>query len=202
VVNGSVQKSELAGRNGRASVAELLPLVYDELRHLADRRLAQEKPGHTLQPTALVHEAWLKLVQQEKREWVDERHFFFAAATAMRQILIQHARRKARIKRGGDLQRTELQETAIAGPMRSEEMVALDEALERLSVEEPEAARLIELRYFGGFGHQEAARVMGISRRAADELWAYSRAWLLIEMRREFVISSKSPNVVRNDDRL
>jgi RNA polymerase sigma factor (TIGR02999 family) len=120
----------------------------------------------------------------------------------MRQILIQHARRKARIKRGGDLQRAELQETAIAGPMRADELVVLDEALERLSVEEPEAARLIELRYFGGFGHQEAARVMCISRRAADELWAYSRAWLLIEMRREFVTSSKSPNVVRNDDRL
>jgi RNA polymerase sigma factor (TIGR02999 family) len=180
----------------------LLPLVYDELRRLAERRLAQEKPGHTLQPTALVHEAWLKLAQQEKRKWVDERHFFFAAATAMRQILIQHARRKARIKRGGDLQRTELQETAAAGPMRAEEFVALDEALERLSVEEPEAARLVELRDFGGLGHQEAAGVMGISRRAADELWAYSRAWLLVEMRRESAISSRFPNVARNGGRL
>ncbi len=164
---------------------ELLPLVYNELRKLAAHKMANEAPGQTLQPTALVHEAWLRLVRQEGRQWADSKHFFCAAATAMRRILMETARRKARISHGGLLDRVELAETALAGPVRSEELVELDEALNRFAAEEPEAARLVELRYFAGLTHQDAARVLGISRRVADGLWAYARAWLLAEMRRE-----------------
>ena len=185
LLSGSLHLGELAGPAASPSAAELLPVVYEELRRLAAARLAHEQPGHTLQPTALVHEAWLKLAGQERRKWGDARHFFFAAATAMRQILIENARRKARAKRGGHLHRTELRDSALAIPAKSDELLALDEALERLAVEDAPAARLVELRCFGGFGHQEAARLMGISRRAADELWAYARAWLLTEIRTE-----------------
>ncbi len=171
-------------QQGEAKAAEeLLPLVYEELRRLAAQKLSQEKPGQTLQPTALVHEAWLRLVRQEDRQWADRKHFFFAAAVAMRRILIENARRKARLKRGGLLERVEFQETVLSSPAKSEELLSLDEALERFARQEPEAARLVELRYFVGLGHQEAAEVLGISRRVADGLWAYARAWLLAEMR-------------------
>jgi RNA polymerase sigma factor (TIGR02999 family) len=164
---------------------ELLPLVYEELRKLAAHLMAQETPGQTLQPTALVHEAWLRLVCPEERKWADRKHFLFAAAVAMRRILIDSARRKSRLKRGGPLERAELQESALASPIKSEELLALDEALERFAQQEPQAARLVELRYFAGLSHQEAAEVLGISRRVADGLWAYARAWLLAEMRHE-----------------
>jgi RNA polymerase sigma factor (TIGR02999 family) len=162
---------------------ELLPLVYEELRRLAAHKMAQEAPGQTLQPTALVHEAWLRLVRDQDRKWVDSKHFF--AATAMRRILVENARRKARLKHGGFLERVELRETVLVGPMKSEDLVALDEALDRFAAEEPEAARLVDLRYFAGLGHQEAAQIMGIGRRQADGLWAYARAWLLEQMRPE-----------------
>jgi RNA polymerase sigma factor (TIGR02999 family) len=164
---------------------ELLPLVYNELRRVAAQQLAREAPGQTLQPTALVHEAWLRLVRQEDRKWADRKHFFFAAAVAMRRILIENARRKARVKRGGLLERVEFEETVLSSPVKSEELLALDEALERFALEDPQAARLVELRYFAGLSHQEAAAVLGISRRVADGLWAYARAWLLAEMRHE-----------------
>jgi len=172
--------------SGEASATgELLPLVYDELRQLAAYRLAHERPGQTLQPTALVHEAWLRLARQEGRKWADRKHFFFAAAVAMRRILVESARHKARLKRGGLLERIEFPETGLPGPVKSEEVLALDEALERFALEEPEAARLVELRFFVGLSHQEAAGVLGISRRVADGLWTYARAWLLAEMRHE-----------------
>jgi RNA polymerase sigma factor (TIGR02999 family) len=164
---------------------ELLPLVYEELRKLAAHKMANEAPGQTLQPTALVHEAWLRLAHQEDRKWSDSKHFFCAAATAMRRILIENARRKGRLCHGGLLKRVELEETALACPVRSEELLALDEALSRFAAEEPEAAQLVELRFFAGLGHQEAAEVIGISRCAADGLWAYARAWLLAEMGHE-----------------
>ena len=167
------------------SAGELLPLVYQELRRLAVTRLAQEKPGQTLQPTALVHEAWLRLVREENRQWIDSKHFFCAAATAMRRILIENARRKGRVNHGGGLQRIELTETALACPIKPDELLALDDALSRLALEEPQAALLVELRYFAGLGHQEAAELLDISRRTADGLWAYARAWLLAEMRRQ-----------------
>jgi RNA polymerase sigma factor (TIGR02999 family) len=177
-----------AVERGEASAAEdLLPLVYTELRRLAAQKLAQEKPGQTLQATALVHEAWLRLVREDERKWNGSRHFFFAAAEAMRRILIENARRKQRLKHGGQMQRVNLEDIALASPMKPDELLALDEALERLATEDPEAAQLIKLRFFAGLGHQETAEIMGITRRAADGLWAYARTWLFEEMRHDRV---------------
>jgi len=184
-MEGKLQNAEEVSSAAGKSAAELLPLVYDELRRLASLRLAREKPGQTLEPTALVHEAWLRLVREEDRKWVDSRHFFFAAATAMRRILVENARRKGRIKHGGLLQRVELTDSSLASPVRSEDLLALDEALDRLALNEPEAALLVELRYFAGLGHQEAAELLGFSRRAADGIWAYARAWLLDDLRHQ-----------------
>ncbi len=184
-MRGKLQTPERTESNARQSAADLLPLVYDELRRLAASRLAQEKPGQTLEPTALVHEAWLRLVRQQDPKWEDSRHFYFAAATAMRRILIDNARRKARAKHGGQFVRVTFTDSALASPMKSEELLALDEALDRFALEEPQAAALVELRYFAGMGHQEAAEVLGISRRTADGLWAYARSWLLADLRRQ-----------------
>lgn len=175
------------GKGESRAAEELLPLVYDELRHLAAQNLSHEKPGQTLQATALVHEAWLRLVGGEDRNWNGSRHFFYAAAEAMRRILIENARRKQRLKHGGQMQRVNLEDIAPASPMKPDELLALDEALARLAAEDPEAAQLIKLRFFAGLGHQEAAEIMGISRRVADGLWAYARSWLFEAMRREVV---------------
>jgi len=164
------------------SAIELLPVVYEELRRLAARKLFREKPGQTLQATALVHEAWLRLVREEDRKWNDPQHFFCAAATAMRRILIENARRKKSPKHGGDLHRVNLEDIAPAELLPSEELLALDEALEKLAAEDAGAARLVDLRFFAGLGHQEAAQLMGLSRREADGLWAYARAWLFEAM--------------------
>ena len=164
---------------------ELLPLVYQELRKLAAYKMAQEVPGQTLQPTALVHEAWLRLGGKADAKFANQAQFFAAAAEAMRRILIDNARRKARLKHGGLLERVEPDDAVLASPMVPEELLSLDEALDRFALEEPEAARLVELRYFAGLSHQEAALVLGISRRTADGLWAYARAWLRAEMRHE-----------------
>lgn len=164
---------------------ELLPLVYEELRRMAAHKLAQERPGQTLQATALVHEAWLRLVREEDRKWNDPQHFFCGAATAMRRILIDNARRKKSSKHGGDLQRAGLDDAVLAELLRPDELLALDEALEKLAAEDVDAARLVDLRFFAGFGHQEAAQLMGLTRREADGLWAYARAWLFEAMRKE-----------------
>jgi RNA polymerase sigma factor (TIGR02999 family) len=160
----------------------LLPLVYDELRQLAAQKLAQEKVGQTLQATALVHEAYLRLVGQESaRSYQGRGHFFAVAACAMRRILIDRARAKLTQKRGGGLQRQPLE--AIPEREPDEELLALDEALSRFAVEEPEKARLVELRYFAGLTSDEAAQVLGISPSTADRHWAYARAWLQKEVR-------------------
>jgi RNA polymerase sigma factor (TIGR02999 family) len=162
---------------------ELLPLVYDELRQLAARELAREKPGQTLQPTALVHEVYLRLagVEGEPRLYRDRRHFFAVAAVAMRRILINHARGKQTQKRGGGLQRQAVED--VAAPESDEELLALDEALEKLAARDPEKAQLVELRYFAGLTSEQAADVLGISARTADRHWAYARAWLQNEVR-------------------
>jgi RNA polymerase sigma factor (TIGR02999 family) len=161
---------------------QLLPLVYGELRALAARQLAHEAPGQTLQPTALVHEAYLRLVGQEPaRSYQGRRHFFAAAATAMRRILIDRARKKQTQKRGGGLQRQPLEEIPALEP--EEELLALDEALLRLAALDPEKARLVELRYFAGLTGEEAAEALGISPSTADRHWAYARAWLQKEVR-------------------
>jgi RNA polymerase sigma factor (TIGR02999 family) len=159
--------------------AQLLPLVYDELRRLARRRLAQEAPGQTLTPTALVHEAYLRLVGPKQDDhWGDRAHFFAAAAEAMRRIMVENARRKRSLKRGGALVRRELDEAELLAPEPSEDLLALDEALTQLAAADGTAANLIQLRYFGGLTMPEAAHSLGLSLRTAERLWAYARAWL------------------------
>ena len=169
---------------GDPSAAEqLLPLVYDELRKLASQKMAQEKPGHTLQATALVHEAYMRLVDLEKAQHWDSRgHFFAAAAEAMRRILVQRARRKGRRKHGGDLKRHDLDKVEIVAPATPEEILAVHEALGRFELVNQRAAQLVKLRYFAGMTIPEAADCLGVSTRKANQLWAYARAWLLAEM--------------------
>jgi RNA polymerase sigma factor (TIGR02999 family) len=162
-----------------SAAAQLLPLVYDELRRLAALKLAQEQPGQTLQPTALVHEAYLRLVDTEQAQrWNSRGHFFAAAAEAMRRILVEHARRKHSRKRGGHLVRRELDARQLASPEEPEDLVALDEALNKLAATDRTAAELVQLRFFAGLPLPEVARLLGISPRTADRLWAYARAWL------------------------
>jgi RNA polymerase sigma factor (TIGR02999 family) len=167
---------------------ELLPLVYDELRKLAARRLAQEKPGQTLQATALVHEAYLRLVgaqfdpnAQAQAHWDGRGHFFAAAAEAMRRILVDSARRKGRPKHGGDRRRVDLDEAlAISDP--PQDLTALDQALTRLAHEEPRKAELVKLRFFAGLTIPEAAKILGISTATAERYWSYARVWLYAEL--------------------
>jgi len=158
---------------------QLLPLVYDELRKLAAVKLAQEKPGQTLQATALVHEAYLRLVDTaEAQQWNSRGHFFAAAAEAMRRILVQNARRGGRLKHGGAHSRLDMNHLEIAAPERSQELLALDEALQQLATADSQAAELVKLRFFAGCTIPQAAEVLGVSPRAADFLWAYARTWL------------------------
>ena len=162
---------------------QLLPLVYDELRRLAAQRLAQEKPGQTLQATALVHEAYLRLVDvKEAQRWNSSGHFFAAAAEAMRRILVENARRRSRAKHGGGRERIELDHAAIAAPGIDEGLIALDGALDRLAKEDPLAADLVKLRYFAGLTIPQAAEMLGVSARKADFLWSFARAWLRREI--------------------
>jgi RNA polymerase sigma factor (TIGR02999 family) len=165
------------------AVGRLLPLVYEELRRLAAQRLAHEPAGQTLQPTALVHEAYLRLVGGEQEaDWDNRGHFFAAAAEAMRRILVENARRKGRLKRGGDLSRLDLDADQMAAPEIREDLIALDEALTRLAAADPQAAELVQLRYFAGLSIPDAARALGVSPRTADRLWAFARVWLLREI--------------------
>ena len=159
---------------------ELLPLVYQELRRLAARRLSHEKPGQTLQATALVHEAYLGLVGVgHEQGWEGRTHFFSAAAEAMRHILINRARDKGRLKRGGGLCRVDLDRAELGYEIDVLDLLDLDEAMTRLAVEEPQCAQLVKLRFFAGLTQEEAAEVLGVTRRTADRYWAYARAWLL-----------------------
>jgi RNA polymerase sigma factor (TIGR02999 family) len=159
---------------------QLLPLVYDELRQLAAAKLAHEKPGQTLQATALVHEAYVRLVDAEKTQhWNSRGHFFAAAAEAMRRILVEAARRKKRDCHGGGRARLSLANLDIAAESPDEDVLALSEALDRLATANPRAAELVKLRYFAGLTGREAAEVLNISPRKADQIWAYARAWLL-----------------------
>ena len=173
-------------REGQPQAAEeLLPLVYDELRRLAAARIAQERPGQTLQATALVHEAYLRLVGDESQTaWEHRGHFFAAAAEAMRRILVENARRKRRLRHGGEYQRVELAEAdvAIAGP--SDDMLALDEALQQFEHDQPRKAALVKLRYFAGMTIPEAGQALSLSESTAKRLWTYARAFLLREIKR------------------
>jgi RNA polymerase sigma factor (TIGR02999 family) len=165
---------------GDAQAAEhLLPLVYDELRRLAARRLAHEKPGQTLQATGLVHEAYIRLVDVAKTQrWESRRHFFAAAAEAMRRILVERARQKTRQKRGGNARQLELEENHWMTSTTPDQVLVVDEALSRLAQEDPMAAKVVELRYFGGMSVHEAAEVLGVHRATANRHWVYARAWI------------------------
>ena len=170
---------EAAAGGDPKAAAELLPLVYDELRQLAAARMAEEKPGQTLQPTALVHEAYLRLVGATPDAAFDGRgHFFAAAAEAMRRILVESARRKHRLKRGGDRERLPMEEAELLAPEPREDVLALDEALTELAATDRAAADLVQLRYFGGLSIPDAAQALGVSPRTAARLWAFARAWL------------------------
>jgi RNA polymerase sigma factor (TIGR02999 family) len=177
---------DAAAAGDRRAAAELLPLVYTELRKLAAARMADESPDHTLQPTALVHEAYLRLVGRgDDQRWDGHGHFFAAAAEAMRRILIESARRKHGPERGGDFTRRDLDPDQVAPPVPSSRLLALDEALDRLAAIEPRAAEVVKLRYFAGLTVAEAAVVLGISTRTADSDWAYARAWLVTALQEE-----------------
>ena len=167
------------------AAAELLPLVYDELRKLAAARLAEEKPGQTLQPTALVHEAYLRLVGGEPdRPWDGRGHFFAAAAEAMRRILIDRARDRRRHKRGGDWRRLRLEQIDHFAEELPDDLLAIDEALGKLAREDPTCGELVKLRFFSGLTLAEAAEALGLARRTADRCWAFARSWLFDELRR------------------
>jgi len=169
--------------DGKAA-EELLPLVYDELRKLAAAKMTHEAAGQTLQATALVHEAWLRLVGAPAQDWNSRNHFFMAAAQAMRRILIERARQKSRLKRGGDQQRVPLEELDLATNADTETLLLVEEAMQRLANADPVKARLVELRFFTGLSLAEAAQVLGISEPTAKRYWAYARAWLFQEIER------------------
>jgi len=165
-------------RGDAKATDELLPLVHEELRLLAAQKLSHEAPGQTLQATALVHEAYLRLVGDEPQSWNSRGHFFAAAAEAMRRILVENARRKGRQKHGGERQRVEFGDVGVASEASPESLIALDEALSRLAAKDLDAARLIELTCFGGLTLDQAAEVLGVSSRTAYRHWAFARAWL------------------------
>ena len=163
----------------------LLPLVYNELRRLAAYRMSNEASGHTLQPTALVHEAYLRLVgSSEPQQWDGRTHFFAAAAEAMRRILVESARRKKRLKHGGEFQRVGIEDIDVPLPMPADELIALDEALNRLAAVDERAANVVKLCFFVGMTQEEAAKELGVSRATAERLWSFARAWLFREMKK------------------
>jgi len=163
--------------DGQAS-GELLPLVYNELRQLAMARMAQEAAGQTLQATALVHEAWLRMVGDGDRTWQNRAHFFGAAAEAMRRILVENARRKSRLKRGGGQMRLNIDDVDLSAATPDDKMLLMDEALEQLQAQDPEKARIVVQKFFGGLTNEEVAESMGVTERTVERQWAYAKAWL------------------------
>ena len=162
---------------------QLLPLVYEELRRLAAQRMANEAAGHTLQPTALVHEAWLRLAGAEKQRWDGRGHFFAAAAEAMRRILIEKARSKKALKRGGNVERINLDDVDVAALADGDTLLLINDALEKLEKEDPAAAQVVKLRFFAGLTNEEAGEALAISARTAKRHWTFARAWLFQELR-------------------
>jgi RNA polymerase sigma factor (TIGR02999 family) len=173
-----------AGQGDASAADELLPLVYDELRRLAAQKMARETPGQTLQATALVHEAWLRLGGDEQPEWRNRAHFFAAAAEAMRRILIDSARRKKAGRHGGQVEHLSLDSLELAARMEDEQLFALHEALDRLAAHDAVKAQLVKLRFFVGLTIEQAAKVLGLSEPTAKRYWSYARAWLFREIRR------------------
>ena len=170
--------------DGRAS-SELLPLLYAELRRLAGARMRREKAGHTLQPTALVHEAWMLMVGENDRTWANRAHFFAAASESMRRILIGSARRKGRIKRGGGQIRINLDDLDLAAAPADDNILLINEAVEELEKTDPEKARIVIMKFFGGMTNQEVAEHLGVTERTIERQWAYARAWLLQAVTKE-----------------
>lgn len=168
-------------RGERSASDDLMPLLYEELRRLAASKMSRENPGMTLQATALVHEAYMRLVHSSSNNWANRAHFFSAAAEAMRRILVEQARAKACTKRGGDMARRDLSDVHVECSLDAD-ILSLDEALKKLELSNPDGVELVKLRFFSGFTNLEAARALGISPRKANQLWAYARAWLLTEM--------------------
>ncbi len=183
---------EAIQRGDRKASDELLPLVYEELRHLAAAKMAHESPGQTLQPTALVHEAWLRLVGADNPKWDSRAHFFGAAAEAMRRILIDNARRKRALRHGGGQQRLPLDEVDLAAAAEDDQLLAVHEALDKLAAQDKTKAELVKLRYFVGLTIAEAAEVLGISEPTAKRYWAYARAWLYREITKSEIRNPKS----------
>ncbi len=182
-----VTRLKEAGGSDRATAEELLPYVYDELRRLARKYLSRERPGHTLQPTALVHEAYIKLVDESKMDWQGRTHFFAVGAKVMRHLLIDHARGKGRAKRGGDRQKVTLADGLTPfghQEFDTEDLLALNEGLDRLAVLDARQARVVELRFFGGLTVPEVALILDVSRRTVEGDWAHARAWLNRELAR------------------
>ncbi|HEV2319387.1 MAG TPA: ECF-type sigma factor [Verrucomicrobiae bacterium] len=176
---------QAVGRGEKQASEDLLPLVYEELRRLAAARMAQEAAGQTLQPTALVHEAWLQLVGDKERNWQNRAHFFGAAADAMRRILIDKARRKSRLKHGGGQSRLNIEDLDLAETTPDDNVLLIDEALGELEQEDPEQARIVVLKFFGGLTNQEVAENMGISERSVDRQWACAKARLFRWIRKQ-----------------
>ena len=174
---------ECAQKGDPKAAEQLLPLVYDELRKLATAKMAQERANQTLQPTALVHEAWLRLVGNEHQKWDGRSHFFAAAAEAMRRILIDNARRKRALRHGGDQQRVAFELAELASSGDDDQLLAVNDALDKLTAQNKVEAELVKLRYFVGLTLEEAAEVLGISARTADNYWAHARAWLFHELK-------------------
>ena len=188
-MNEAGQMSRAMERGEPHAAEELLPLVYTGLRRLAARKISREKPGQTLQATELVHEAWLRIGgsagSDGAQQWSGQRHFFAAAAEAMRRILVENARRKARLQHGGQAQGVDIDAVELACPLPDDDLLALHEALDRLATLDPTAAELIKLRFFTGLTHQQAADLLGLSRSAADRSWLFARAWLFQQIRPE-----------------
>jgi RNA polymerase sigma factor (TIGR02999 family) len=172
-------------RGERLASEALLPMVYDELRRIASGRMAQESSGHTLQATALVHEAWLRLVADGARTWENRRHFFGAASEAMRRILIDQARRKASLKRGGGRERIDVAEIDLAETTPDEKLLLIEEALEELEAQSPERARIVVLKYFGGLTNKEVAETLGVGERTVDRHWVCAKNWLYCRLKSE-----------------
>jgi RNA polymerase sigma factor (TIGR02999 family) len=169
---------QAVARGERQASSDLLPIVYEELRRLAGARMAREAGGQTLQATALVHEAWLRLVGEGNRTWENRAHFFGAAAEAMRRILIENARRKSRLKRGGGLERVDLDQVNLVATTADDKILLIDEALTRLQAEDPDKAKIVMLKFFGGLTNQEVANSLQVTERTVERQWAFAKAWL------------------------
>ena len=174
---------EAIGRGENCASEELLPLVYAELRRHASIRMAHEGYGQTLQPTALVHEAWLRMFGDGERRWQNRAHFFGAAANAMRRILIENARRKSRLKRGGDQLRVDVEQVELAATTPDEKVLLIDDALEKLQTQDPEKAKVVVMKFFGGLTNQQVAESMAVTERTIERHWAYAKAWLFQSIR-------------------